>query len=254
MIRASKYEAAILDALNLRGRVTINELAGQLGVSGETARRHVEPLVKKGLAIRVHGGVTAPFSSHEAPFHRRLKKNRDAKRRLAKVAATLIEDGDSLIIDCGSTTAYVAQALCDHSDLHVITNSVEIARTLASRNGNRVYVTGGELRADDAAAFGKVAVDFIQQFNVDYAVLSIGAVNKKNELLDFYLCEAEFSRAAIQQARQTCFVTDSSKFSKDALIKVCGLDQVDFVVTEGEPPTPFKKACTENDTRLLISN
>ncbi|MEO1847152.1 MAG: hypothetical protein ABGY05_07260 [Pseudomonadota bacterium] len=112
---------------------------------------------------------------------------------MAKVAATLIEDGDSLIIDCGSTTAYVAQALCDHSDLHVITNSVEIARTLISRNENRVYVTGGELRADAAAAFGKVAVDFIQQFNVDYAVLSIGAVNKKNELLDFYLCEAEFS-------------------------------------------------------------
>ena len=74
MIRASKYEAAILDALNLRGRVTINELAGQQGVSGETARRHVEPLVKKGLAIRVHGGVTAPFSSHEASFHRCLKK------------------------------------------------------------------------------------------------------------------------------------------------------------------------------------
>jgi len=74
MIRASKYEAAILDALNLRGRVTINELAGQLGVSGETTRRHVEPLVKKGLAIRVHGGVTAPFPSHEVPFHRCLKK------------------------------------------------------------------------------------------------------------------------------------------------------------------------------------
>ncbi len=181
-------------------------------------------------------------------------KNRDTKRRLAKVAATLIEDGDSLIIDCGSTTAYVAQALCAHSDLHVITNFAGIARTLAPRNGNRVYVTDGELRADDAAVLGKAAVDFVQQFNVDYAVLSIGAVNKKNELLDFYLCEAEFSRAAIQQARQTCFVTDSSKFSKDALIKVCGLDQVDFVVTEGEPPAPFQKACTENDTRLLISN
>ncbi|MGE4636053.1 MAG: DeoR/GlpR family DNA-binding transcription regulator [Arenicellales bacterium] len=173
---------------------------------------------------------------------------------MAKVAATLIEDGDSLIIDCGSTTAYVAQALCDHSDLHVITNSVEIARTLASRNGNRVDVTGGELRADDAAVFGKVAVDFIQRFNVDYAVLLIGAVNKKNEFLDFHLCEAEFSRAAIQQARQTCFVTDNSKFSKDALIKVCGLGQVDVVVMECEPPAPFQEACTENDTRLLISN
>jgi DeoR/GlpR family transcriptional regulator of sugar metabolism len=74
MIRASKYEAAILDALNLRGRVTINELAGQLGVSGETAWRHVEPLVKKGLAIRVHGGVTAPFLSHKAPFQKKKKK------------------------------------------------------------------------------------------------------------------------------------------------------------------------------------
>jgi len=70
-------------------------------------------------------------------------KNRDAKRRLAKVAATLIEDGDSLIIDCGSTTAYVAQALCDHSDLHVITNFVEIARTLASRNETGFMLPAG---------------------------------------------------------------------------------------------------------------
>ncbi len=102
----------------------------------------------------------------------------------------------------------------------------EIARTLASRNGNQIYVTGGELRADDAAAFGKGAIDFIQQFSVDYAILSVGAINSSNEFLDFHLCEAEFSRAAIKQARESCFVADSSKFDSDALIKVCGLDDV----------------------------
>ena len=147
MALVSKYEAAIMDALNLCGQVTINDLAVQLGVSGETVRRHVDPLVKRGLALRVHGGIIAPISTQEAPFHSRL-----AKRRLAKAASELIKDGDSLIIDCGSTTAYVAQALCDHSSLNVVTNSIEIARTLASRNGNRTYVTGGELRPDDAAA------------------------------------------------------------------------------------------------------
>ncbi|XXK28704.1 DeoR/GlpR family DNA-binding transcription regulator [Arenicellales bacterium nBUS_45] len=252
MALVSKYEAAIMDTLNLCGQVTINDLAVQLGVSGETVRRHVDPLVKRGLALRVHGGIIAPISTQEAPFHRRLRKNLDAKRRLAKAASELVKDGDSLIIDCGSTTAYVAQALCDHSNLNVVTNSIEIARTLASRNGNRTYVTGGELRADDAAAFGKGAIDFIQQFNVDYAILSVGAINRDNEFLDFHLCEAEFSRAAIGQARKSCFVTDSSKFNSDALVKVCGLDDVDIVVTEAQPPAPFREACELSETRLFF--
>ncbi|MBT3705970.1 MAG: DeoR/GlpR transcriptional regulator, partial [Proteobacteria bacterium] len=93
MILTSKYEAAIMDALNLCGQVTINDLAFQLGVSGETVRRHVDPLVKRGLALRVHGGIIAPISTQEAPFHRRLRKNLDAKRRLAKAASELIKDG-----------------------------------------------------------------------------------------------------------------------------------------------------------------
>ncbi len=252
MALVSKYEAAIMGALNLRGRVTINDLAVQLGVSGETVRRHVDPLIKRGLALRVHGGITAPISTHEAPFHRRLRKNLDAKRSLARVASELIKDGDSLVIDCGSTTAYVAQALCNHSNLNVVTNSIEIARTLASRNGNQTYMTGGELRADDAAAFGKGAIDFIQQFSVDYAILSVGAINSSNEFLDFHLCEAEFSRAAIKQARESCFVADSSKFDSDALIKVCGLDDVDIVVTETRPAASFLEACELSETRALF--
>ncbi|MBT6069819.1 MAG: DeoR/GlpR transcriptional regulator, partial [Proteobacteria bacterium] len=92
----------------------------------------------------------------------------------------------------------------------------------------------------------------IQQFNVDYAILSVGAINSDNEFLDFHLCEAEFSRAAISQARKSCFVTDSSKFDSDALVKVCGLDDVDIVVTEAQPPASFREACQLSETRLFF--
>ena len=249
----TRHETAILNAVRLRGASSIAELADQLCVSDETIRRHVKPLVRKGLVIRVHGGVVLPDRLQEAPFQRRLQKNRDAKQRIARAMAEQIEDGDSMIIDCGSTTAYVALALQNRSNLHVITNSVEIARTLASRNQNRVYVTGGELRADDAAAFGKPAIDFIQQFHVDYAILSIAAVNDRLEFLDQHLAEAEFSRAAIAQARETCVVVDHGKFGRNGLVRVCGLEEIDLLVTDKAPPAALSRECQTTETRLAIA-
>ena len=82
--------------------------------------------------------------------------------------------------------------------------------------------------------------------------MSVGAINSNNEVLDFHLCKAEFSRAVIKQARENCFVADSSKFDSDALIKVCGLDDVDIVVTETRPAASFLKACELSETRALF--
>src|SRR3546814_4765878 len=89
----------------------------------------------------------------------------------------MIKNGDSLILDIGSTTAYVARALRGHHELFVVTNSVAVAQMLATRNNNRVFMAGGELRAHDAGAFGSEAVGFVRQFSVQYAILSAAAID-----------------------------------------------------------------------------
>ncbi len=250
---STKRQSEILEAVKLRGSCTIGELATEFDVSDETIRRNIKPLVSRGLVLRVHGGIVLPDQFQEPPFQLRMLQNREAKQRISAVAARQIKDGDSLMMDTGSTTAYVALALSNHSNLLVVTNSVDIARTLATRNGNRVYMAGGELRGDDAAAFGPVAHSFVRQFEVQHAVLSIGAISANSGFMDFHLCEAEFARAIMSRAEHTIVVADNSKFGQKASIKVCDANQIDMLVSDREPPRPFSKQLLEAGVRVLVA-
>ncbi|MCB1755502.1 MAG: DeoR/GlpR transcriptional regulator [Gammaproteobacteria bacterium] len=247
----SRHESEILQTVRARGSCSIVELAALLSVSDETVRRHVQPLVKKGLVHRVHGGVVLP--EQEAPFRRRLGENQQAKEAIARQAASLINNGDSLFIDSGATTNYVAMALATHRNLSIVTNSIDIARTLATRNNNRVYMAGGELRSDDAASFGKSAVDFIRQFGVKRAILSIGAMNSQGEFFNFHLEEAQISQAGIQAAEQVIMVADHSKFSRKGLVRVCGLQEVDILISDKAPPKALAKAAAQTKTAIMVA-
>ena len=247
----SRHENEILQTVRSRGSCTIMELASLLSVSDETVRRHVQPLVKKGLVHRVHGGVVLP--EQEAPFRRRLGENQQAKQLIASSAASLINNGDSLFIDSGTTTNYVAMALGSHRNLSIVTNSVEIARILATRNNNSVYIAGGELRSDDAASFGKAAVDFIQQFDVRHTILSIGAMNANGVFFNFHLEEAQISQAGIACAEQVVMVADHSKYSRKGLVKVCDLHDVDILVSDKAPPKSLSKTAVQTKTRILVA-
>ncbi len=250
---SNQRQNEILLAVQASGTCRIGDLAARFGVSGETIRRNIKPMVDRGLVQRVHGGITLPERLQEPPFSLRMRKNQDAKRRIAACVATQIQDGDSIIMDTGSTTAYTALALSNHSNLLVVTNSIEIARTLASRNGNRVYMAGGELRADDCAAFGPVATQFISQFEVRYAILSIGAINSHCSFMDYHLCEGEFSRTVISQAEQIIMAADYSKFELEASVKVCAAHHVDTLVTDRPPPSECAYALERAGTRVLIA-
>ncbi len=235
----SKRQSAILDVVRLHGSFSVRDLAERMSVSDETIRRAVKQLSARGLVRKVHGAVELPDGEGEPPFERRMRVCASAKRAIAARAAKFVADGDSLMLDTGSTTAYVAQALARHANLTVVTNSAEIARTLATRNGNRVFMAGGELRADDAAAFGPAALAFIGQFKVRTAILSIGAIHAEQGLMDYHLCEGEFSRAVMACAERTLVVADHSKFGRSGFVQVCPVEDIDVLITDLPPPAPF---------------
>jgi DeoR family glycerol-3-phosphate regulon repressor len=114
----------------------------------------VRPLTENGSVLKIHGAVGLAGQVGEAPFQRRMRENADAKRLIARAMAQMIHDGDSVMLDTGTTTSFVARELLGHRRLTVVTNSSDIARTLATVNGNKVYMAGGELRSDSGAAFG----------------------------------------------------------------------------------------------------
>jgi DeoR family glycerol-3-phosphate regulon repressor len=251
-MRLQKRQNEIMASVKQRGACSIIELARQLEVSAETIRRNIRPLVDQGLIDKVHGGVVLSQKQEpEPPFGKRMNVRVEAKQLISARVASLIKDGDSIMLDTGSTTAYVARALSDHRNLSVVTNCTEIARTLAREASNRVHLCGGALRSDDWATFGSSAIDFVRQFHVNYAILSIGGVTADGGFMDYHLEEAEFSRAVIAQAKKTIVVADHSKFGNPNFIRVCDFDEVDMVVVEQAPSAEIESALLEAGTAVI---
>jgi len=252
MIHPTKRQAEILNTVRLLGTCTIGKLANDLNVSDETIRRDVRGLVDGELVLKVHGAIVAPDHLREDPFQRRLKENRNEKMRIAAKAAELVDDGDSLMLDTGTTTTYVGHSLATRRNIFAVTNSVEVARSLANQNGNRVYMAGGEIRADDGAAFGETATNFIAQFQVDKAFLSIAAISATGGFMDTELSEAEYSRTVIAQANQAIIVADHSKFDRHALVKVCDFSAVDMLITTQVPPPAIAEQLEAAEVEVIV--
>jgi DeoR family glycerol-3-phosphate regulon repressor len=251
-MRLHKRQDEILASVRLHGACSIIDLANQLQVSDETIRRNIRPLVEEGLIEKVHGGIVlSQRQEPEPPFGKRMNEHVDAKQKISARVAAIIENGDSIMLDTGSTTAYVARALSDHRNLSVVTNCTEIARTLAREASNRVHLCGGALRADDWATFGPSAIDFVRQFHVNYAILSIGGVTADGGFMDYHLDEAEFSRAVMAQAKKTIVVADKSKFGNPNFIQVCGFEDVDMVVSESSPPAGIAAGLREAGVAII---
>jgi DeoR family transcriptional regulator, glycerol-3-phosphate regulon repressor len=247
-----KRQSEILKILETRGSVAIAELSAALNVSPETIRRDVKPMEDAGSLVRMHGAVALAGQSGEAPFQKRMGENAAAKRAIAKALAATIHDGDAVMLDTGTTTSFLARALMGHRRLMVVTNSSDIARTLATVNGNRVYMAGGELRPDNGAAFGTSALDFISRFSVSHAVISAGAVDTRG-VMDFDLDEAEFARAVLSRGERRVVVTDHSKFGRRGLISVSGFDGVTDLVSDAPPPEAIGEALMVAGTRLVLA-
>ncbi|WP_169546018.1 DeoR/GlpR family DNA-binding transcription regulator [Sneathiella aquimaris] len=236
MIKQSKRQLEIMKVLQVRKSCSVIELASQLDVSDETIRRDIRHLASAGSVEKIHGGVMLPHSSLEPPFLSRLQEQRDEKLKIAKMASEIIPDGTTLLIDNGSTSCYFAKELIAHRNLTVVTNSTEVARELCSRNYNRVFMAGGEIRSDDSAAYGPTAIEFARQFTTQYAIMSIGALHPAQGCLDFDLAEAEFKRAALPMTEKLIVTADHTKFQKPGIVKVCDLDRIDLLLTDKMPP------------------
>jgi DeoR family glycerol-3-phosphate regulon repressor len=252
---SNQREQEILRELRLAGGSTrISFLANRLGVSDETIRRNIKSLAARSLVRKVHGGVllSESLTVTEQPFQLRMDKNAGIKQRLAQKVAEMIVDGDSLFLDIGSTTAYVAMALRNHQNLYIVTNSLAVSHTLASRNNNRVFFAGGELRPHDGGAFGTHAINFIRRFSVRYAVFSIGAINADIGFMLHDIQEADLSQEAATRAQTRIIVADSSKFGQRAPIAIEDQSQFNILVTDQVPADDIAAMLDDNSISTVL--
>lgn len=253
-MRYSKRQPKILELVRERGSCGISELAETFGVSLETIRRDLRPLADSGQVLKLHGNVMLPNSMQEPSFQARMRENAEAKERMARATFELIDDGASLMIETGSTMNYVARRICERAGLTVVTNSVEIARIMASRQHHRIYLAGGELRIDDGAALGNAAIDFVRQFTVQYGVISAGSISATAGLTNYDLRDSEFCNALLRQSRTRIAVLDGSKFDQQTLVRVCALSDIDILVTDSRPGDDLRHALADAGVRIVIAD
>lgn len=243
---------SILERARERGYVSIDELAQAFAVTPQTIRRDINQLAEQGLLRRTHGGAASESSSiQNTAYAMRAGQMRDEKQRIAEAIAAQIPDHASLFINIGTTTEALARALLGHHGLKVITNNLHVAALLSSKADFEVLVAGGTVRSDGGVV-GQAAVDFIQQFKVDFALVGISGIDEDGSLLDFDYQEVRVSQAIIDNARQVLLAVDSSKFGRNAVVRLGSLNLIDQVFTDAPPPAAIVRLLHEQKIQLHL--
>lgn len=242
----------ILDLARIEGRVLVENLAQRFDVTLQTIRRDLGELAEQGLLDRVHGGAVPRAGVVNLGYESRRRLHAEAKAAIAAACAAAIPDNSSLILNLGTTTEAVAQALLHHSNIMVVTNNMNVANILLANPGCEIMVAGGALRRSDGGLTGELTTQFFEQFKVDYAVIGTSALDADGDLLDFDLAEVRVSRAILRQARQSFLVTDHSKLGRSAPARIASLSEVDRIFIDTPLPDALAQRCAEWGTGVDI--
>ena len=241
----------ILDLIRERGYVSIEELATQFVVTPQTIRRDINQLADANLLRRYHGGAAYDSSVENTAYAMRADQMRQEKQRIGEAVAAQIPDHASLFINIGTTTEAIARALLNHNHLKIITNNLNVAAMLSAKDDFDVLLTGGNVRRDGGLV-GQASVDFINQFKVDFALVGISGIDEDGSLLDFDYQEVRVSQAIIANARQVILAADSSKFGRNAMVRLGSIDLVDCLVTDQTPTPTLTQLLNQNKIRLEV--
>jgi len=243
----------ILEIARREGRVDVEGLAVRFDVTPQTIRKDLNDLCDMEKLNRVHGGAVYPSNTGNVAYQARRDIAADGKARIAATVASLIPDNSSLILNIGTTTEEVAQALRRHQGLMVITNNLNVAYILADAPGVEVVVTGGMVRKTDGGIVGAAAVDLIRQFKVDYAVVGTSAIDEEGTLLDFDYREVRVSQAILAQARTKILVADSTKFERRAPVQIGQMSDIDMFVTDAPVPSGVAEAIASSGVEVIVA-
>ncbi|MBB5165552.1 DeoR/GlpR family DNA-binding transcription regulator [Mycobacterium sp. AZCC_0083] len=239
---------AITDAVTATGVVSTEALVALLAVSAETVRRDLAVLEERGVIHRVHGGAATAAtrgSGEEPSFTVRSTTERDAKTTLARVAVELLRNGQTVVIDIGTTAVEVARAIPHDFRGTVATPSLLVATELADRPGIELLVCGGRVRGGDLSCANGHAKAFFADLYADIAFLGSGGVAADVGLTDFHLDEVEVKTTIIANSAHSYVLADSSKLGRVSPHRVCALSALDGIITDSTVPDDLSRAIAD---------
>ncbi|MFJ8199467.1 DeoR/GlpR family DNA-binding transcription regulator [Streptomyces sp. NPDC096152] len=250
MSRDARWKA-LLEMLVERGRLDVEEVASELGVSAATIRRDFDQLAEQQMLVRTRGGAVVHGVSYELPLRYKTARRASEKQRIAKAVADLVSPGEAVGLTGGTTTTEVARALAVRGDLTsaapgpsgspgssgspaltVVTNALNIANELAVRPQFKIVVTGGVARPQSYELIGPLADGVLSQITLDVAVLGVVAFDVAHGAAAHDEAEAAVNRLLCERAERVVVAADSSKLGRRAFARICPAESVDTLVTD----------------------
>lgn len=242
----------ILATLQKEQRVLVSELAKKYDVTEETIRRDLEKLERDGFVKKTYGGAVLNKNTNvDLPLRIREKTNRQQKQKVAEIAASLIDEGDSIMLDASSTSLMIAQKIKNMRKLTVITTSVEVLIELSQNEGISVISTGGNLKASSLSLVGRNTEESLSRFNVDLAFVSCKGIDRERGIMESNEMEAGVKLMMKKSAKQSVFVIDSSKFDKISFVKVMDFSKGDIVISDVIPDETWMKYFASRGVKVV---
>lgn len=223
-----------MDLLSKQLGLRVPELAKALDVSEGTVRNDLNALESQGRLTRVHGGAILIENDHfqNNSFKLRSQINLAAKLAIAREAADLVKDGDSILLDASSTIYFFGRALSKRSKLRVMTNGFEVARELAQNSSNNVFLIGGVVNNDSSSVTGLLSERIIEELRIQKTFLSCSGFSLERGMTEVHLAEAQLKRKVIESSQQLYALVDSSKFGQEDLTSFIRSEKITHLFTD----------------------
>ena len=223
----------ILEQLRLEGKVSVMQLSEDLKVTPVTIRNDLAVLEQEGQLLRIQGGaIGLPTGEAVTPTQDSTDRYSREKMAVAAAAARMVQDGDTLFINSGTTTAYVAEALSARRNLNVVTNSLAVAGILGAVASIRVLLIGGEINAHYGFTHGGDAQEQLARYQADWAMLSVDGISAEGGITTYHAEEAAVDRMMLRGAKRALIVADSRKIGRAGFTRVCPCSPDTCLVTD----------------------
>ena len=225
---------SIMELLRKHGRVYVSQLSKDFNTTEVTIRNDLTIMEREGLIMRVQGGAVPMPGGNDSETKESHISNLAQKQAIAEAVSRMIQDGDTLFINCGTTTQCVAEALKARRNLNVVTNSISVATALADVPTIRVLLLGGEVNAQYGFTYGANAQEQLSQFQAGWAVLAVDGVSIPGGITTYHAEEAILDRMMIDGAGHALIVADGSKIGRTGFSRICECDEKLTVITNGD--------------------
>ncbi|MDP4002756.1 DeoR/GlpR family DNA-binding transcription regulator [Methylobacterium sp. NEAU K] len=251
-MRGSERRARLLEALGL-GEIDVDDLARRFGVSASTVRRDLQQLSDTRVVRRTYGGAILAGASAETTLDQRLAVNGPEKQAIARAALALVEDGQTLILDAGSTVAAFGRLLLDRR-LRIITNNLALLPFLARAPGIDLVVLGGSLRATSMGTVGPLAIEALQRMTADRAVMSADGVVAGRGLCEASLDQVALKSAMIAQSQETIVLANAGKLGRAEQMAWAPLPRRWTLVTDAAVSQDQRQRLAEAGACLVVAS